>query len=452
VHSDLTSGKSVGEMPQAGHISRAAQPNIQRFRAPRAIFWTALLLRVLVITLAHTYRIRVLNDHFGFGWEMGRIARALVTGYGYADPFTIHTGPTAWVPPLYPLLMAGVFKIAGIYTAQSAWILLTLNSVFSAATAIFIYEIAARCYNRKVAIWSAWLWALYPAALQYAVHWIWEMSLTTFLFTWTLALALRMRGIGEAEPNTGRKTTSQWLLFGLLWGLIALANSTLLLFLPVCGIWILLGARPLSTGLKNATFAALLFLAIIAPWTIRNWRAFHTFVPLRSNLGVELWAWNRDGANGIAEQAPVQPSPRDPSFLPYLRMGEIAYSKYRGAIAKHWIATHPKEFSLLSVRRFYFFWVSVPHPLDKHPLVEYIRELNYCFASLTGLMGLFLSLRRRIPAAGLFAMAFLLLPLTYYFVSVAARFRHPLEPLIAIFTVYLFQSTERRIKAVAPNS
>ena len=133
-------------------------------------------------------------------------------------------------------------------------------------------------------------------------------------------------------------------------------------------------------------------------------------------------------------------------------MGEIAYSKYRGAIAKHWIATHPKEFSLLSVRRFYFFWVSVPHPLDKHPLVEYIRELNYCFASLTGLMGLFLSLRRRIPAAGLFAMAFLLLPLTYYFVSVAARFRHPLEPLIAIFTVYLFQSAERRIKAVAPNS
>jgi len=50
----------------------------------------------------------------------------------------------------------------------------------------------------------------------------------------------------------------------------------------------------------------------------------------------------------------------------------------------------------------------------------------------------------RVPAAGLFAWAFLLLPVTYYFITVQARFRHPLEPLIAILTVYLFQSAEGR--------
>ncbi len=120
---------------------------------------------------------------------MARVARALVTGHGYADPFNGHTGPTAWVPPLYPLLIAAVFKLFGVYTAKSAWVILTLNSVFSAATSIFVYEIAARCYNRKVALWSAWIWALYPAAMQYAVRWIWEMSLTTMLFAAVLALA-----------------------------------------------------------------------------------------------------------------------------------------------------------------------------------------------------------------------------------------------------------------------
>lgn len=435
-----------------------------RLHNPWLIFSVAFLVRVAYITLAHTYRIRLFQDHFQFGWEMGRIARALATGYGYSDPFVGHTGPTAWVPPLYPLLLAAIFKLTGVYTALSAWLILTIDSIFSAATAPFIYQIAARCYSRRVAVWSAWLWALYPAAIQYSVHWIWEMSITTFLFTCTLALALKMRGIpppergpvrgdtgiGETNPEAHQQTTAQWLLFAALWGLIALSNSTLLLFLPVCGIWLLLAARPLTVGLKNATLAALLFLAILAPWTIRNWRVFHAFVPMRDNLGVELWAWNNPGANGIALGAPVQPSLHDPSFIPYLKMGELAYSKYRGAIAKRWIATHRKQFIFLSIRRVYFFWISVPHPLDKHPLVEYGRELNYCFLSLTGLIGLCLSLKRRVPAAGLFAWAFVVLPPTYYLVSVAARFRHPLEPLIAIFTVYLFQSCEKRKTKLPP--
>jgi hypothetical protein len=51
-----------------------------------------------------------------------------------------------------------------------------------------------------------------------------------------------------------------------------------------------------------------------------------------------------------------------------------------------------------------------------------------------------LALHRRTPASPLFALAFLVLPAPYYLVSVQARFRHPLEPLITILAVYLFQS------------
>ncbi len=73
--------------------------------------------------------------------------------------------------------------------------------------------------------------------------------------------------------------------------------------------------------------------------------------------------------------------------------------------------------------------------------------MDYCFLSLAGLMGLALTLRHRIPAAGLFAWAFLLLPLPYYLLTIQARFRHPLEPLITIFAVFLFQSTKPRLPA-----
>src|SRR3979411_3317661 len=114
---------------------------ISPFRAPWTIFWAGCLVRGLYITLAHTYRIRLAEDHLQFGWEMGRIARALVTGYGYADPFTGHSGPTAQSPPLSPLLLAAVFKIFGVYPPASAWVILTINSIFSAATSLLIYEI-----------------------------------------------------------------------------------------------------------------------------------------------------------------------------------------------------------------------------------------------------------------------------------------------------------------------
>jgi hypothetical protein len=118
--------------------------------------------------------------------------------------------------------------------------------------------------------------------------------------------------------------------------------------------------------------------------------------------------------------------------------------RQRGDLAKAYILAHPGHFAALSLKRLYFFWASVPHPSDKHWFLNFVRQVDFCVPSITGLLGLALSLRRRVPAAGLFAWAFALLPLTYYFVTVEARFRHPLEPLIVILSVYLFQSAARR--------
>ena len=53
-------------------------------------------------------------------------------------------------------------------------------------------------------------------------------------------------------------------------------------------------------------------------------------------------------------------------------------------------------------------------------------------------------LRRRVEGAGLFALIFVLLPLPYYLVTVQPRFRHPMEPLIAVLAVFLFRSTEQK--------
>jgi hypothetical protein len=420
------------------------------------LFWVAFAIRVLYMTLAHTYRLRPYVDHFQFGWEAGRIARSLVTGHGFANPFAPSflgpTGPTAWVPPAYPFVIAGTFKLFGVYTPASGWVLLAINCVLSAATALAVWEIACRCISRSNAVWSGWLWALYPAAMQYAVRWVWEICLTTFLFAWVIVLALRMRGInvnaGEGHESSGAQTR-QWLLFGLLWGIIALSTSTLLLFLPVCGLWILIGTWKRPHSLRNAVLAGIVFLACLLPWELRNYRAFHAFVPIRGNLGVETYLGNGPGSNGFV-MVYDHPNWAADQFHLYRQMGELHYAKMRGELARAYMHAQPAHFAANTLKRIYFFWISVPS--DAPLALELPRVLSYSFISVAGLLGLALALRNSIPGAGLLAWVFLLLPIPYYTVFVQARFRHPLEPIITIFGVYLFQSARLRSVKTEPHS
>src|SRR3989441_11089331 len=211
---------AIARVPEAskasGHSSRT-----------RSIFFVVLiafLLRLAVITIGHTYRITPRRDHFQYGWEMGRLARSIAIGQGFSSPTDVPSGPSAWAPPLYPYLLAGVFKPFGVYSALSAWVILTFNSVFSALTCLTLYRIGETVYGAAVGRAAAWTWALFPYAIYWPTRVVWETSLTAFLLSLALLLTLRMaedlqhRG---ACPHPRRS----WILFGLLWGLIAVTNT-----------------------------------------------------------------------------------------------------------------------------------------------------------------------------------------------------------------------------------
>jgi hypothetical protein len=413
---------------------------------PWRIFWLALAVRLAVVALCRYYRINPEMDHFHFGAEMGRIARAVVTGRGYADPFLGQSGPTAWVTPLFPLVLVGIFKVFGVYSTLSAWAVLSLDSLLNALMIPLIWETGERCFGLRTARWSVWIWALYPAAMQYAVKWIWETTLTVFLFQLALVIALRI-GCVSIGADGGRAadgpTWRRWLGFGLVWGLIALSNPGLLLFLPVCGIWMLArSGKAWSRHLPKAIAAGLVFLALIAPWSWRNQQVFHQFVPLRTNFGAELYMGNGPGANGIM-MLNEHPTKNPQQFELYRDMGELRYSAWRGELAKQAIRADLPRFFRLCLTRVYYFWFGVPNT-DISPLASFGRGLNYSLTSLAGLLGLALALRRRVPCTGLFAAAFLLLPVTYYIVTAHARFRHPLEPLITLLGVFLVQQAGQR--------
>ena len=408
-------------------LQSAGMSDLRRARMwwerPAAMFAVGLALRVVCILVGHTYRIRVPMNHFGFGWEMGRIAQSVVLGQGYANPFNGPSGPTAWTPPLYPLLMAASFKMFGIYTNAAALFLLVVNSVVSAGIAPAVYEIGWRCfdavgvgrrearYARPVAVWAGWLWAVYPAALQYAIHWIWEMSVSAFLFSWVIVLALRLRGVGDSwRPAHADDSAvvmngapgSGWMLWGglgVIWGLIGLSNASLL---PVFGaslVWILwprIRQRSMR-GVVGAVLACVCFALVMMPWWVRNERAMGAFVATRSNLGVELYESSLASHDAFPWGTAMPLWSGDPEFQRFVRMGEVPYAKARGAEAKARLRADPGQFWRFTRDRFLFFWDGTPHAIEGHPWREFFRNLSYAFLSLCGLLGLGLAVKRKVP-------------------------------------------------------
>lgn len=431
-----------------------------RFRAPQVIFWVALALRLATILIGHTYRIRLNDHHFDFGFEAGRIAQSLATGHGYGNPFDGPSGPTAWLPPLYPLLMAAAFKVFGVYTNGAALALMAINSVASAAIAPMVYEIGARCFDayglghrrskhaEPVAWWAAWVWAVHPAAMQYAVHWIWEMSLTACFFTATIVLALRLRAVGEdavEATQSARRATLRWALLGLLWGAIALLNPSLVLALFAEVAWVLWprsGERLRVAAVAQAALCGAVMTIALLPWIVRNERVLHAFVPTRDNLGVELYQSTLEVNDGFPWGTSMPLWTGAPEFREYVRVGEVAYSQRMGELAKQRMRAHPERIVRWTALRVQYFWCGTPHAEEKHPANEFLRQLHYGFLSVCGVLGLLLMLQRRAAGGWLFATIFLALPLVYYAVTVQPRFRHPLEPLIAVLAVFLFRSAQ----------
>jgi hypothetical protein len=293
---------------------------------------------------------------------------------------------------------------------------------------------------------------LYPADMQFAVRWLWETSLSTFLFAWTLVIALRLRRVGEDAGQRAPRSWGQWLVLGVLWGLVGLSNPSLLICFPAVMVWVawpeLRGWRIRGRTVLGLALMCVAFAAAMAPWVVRNERVMHAFVPTRSNMGVELYESTLERNDAFPWGATMPLWAGDPEFQQWVRMGEVPFERMRQREAMRRIRARPGVFVRRAVDRYFFYWDDTPHFTD-HLVGEYFRRAQYAFVSLCGLMGLALMLRRRVEGAGLFALCFLLVPIPYYLVTVQARFRHPLEPLIAILGVYLFRSAEKRVGSEA---
>jgi 4-amino-4-deoxy-L-arabinose transferase-like glycosyltransferase len=394
------------------------------------------ILQIAAIGILHTYRFRTTDNHFAFGWEMGCLGKALAEGRGFSDPFCVGTGPSAWEPPLYPYLIGGVFKLFGTYTFASAWVLLIINSLFSALTCIPIYLIARKILGENVARWSAWTWALFPYVWYWSIHWVWDTTISPFLLALIFLITL------ELEDWDG---TSGWVLFGLLWGVIALANPSTISFLPISGLWAWYRrCRRGQRSLVGVVIASLIFFAVVVPWLTRNHEVFGKWVFIRNDFGQQFALGNGNAARGWS-MVYQQPNLNPGELERFKEMGELAYAEARQQEAISFIRRNPERWMVLTVEKVFYYWGGIPKAADNAPITA-VKMASFLLSSLLAFWGAIRAVRRRKPGAWLFVMLLLVYPGIYYIVYPHARYRHPIEPELVILAVFIIWELQKRWK------
>lgn len=364
-----------------------------------------------------------------FQTETGHIAYSIAAGKGFSSPFQRDTGPTAWLAPVYPYLLAGIFKLFGIYTLRSFFAALTLNILFSAATCIPIFYAGKRIVALGVASAAAWLWALFPNAIIIPFEWIWDTSLSALLLATLLWCTLIL-----AES----RRLLDWFLYGLLWGFALLTNPSVAVLFPFFTAWTAYRTRShnrAANSILRPLLAAAIALLCCLPWTIRNYAQFHKFIPLRSNFAFELYIGNNENYD---DQHHLRPGAvtQDREILRYLHMGETSFMEEEKRKAFAFIAAHPRIEAWLIAQRFVDFWTGTATPLAAFRQADsnWLRFILLCndAAPLCALLGMLVLLARRNRLAFPIISVIVFFPLLYYVTHTSLRYRHPIDPVVLL--------------------
>lgn len=395
-----------------------------------AVFCLAVLLRVGLIFRYESY-INPCNIEFGV------LASSIMEGRGFSGPawwFRDEPGPTAIAPPLSAYFLAACLAVL---PADSAYLWIELiQVVLSAAVVVPVWFVTRRIFGEP----TAWLAAVL-VALNYFLActpgWVCYSTLHVLLLALVVWLAYQLFD----RPTPGRAV-----LFGAVAGLATLNKGLIAGYVVLLGIWILMAGQSEQwpKRLKTLLLAAAVSFLVVAPWTVRNWRLFKSFVPVATNFGVTLWIGNNPDATGgfyANDGRPVYE--HVPATLREKLRGhnEAEQSRIFAAESWRWMCDHPRHWVELRTKAFGYFWTEENYwlkdafyetnPGQARPNPA-LMLLTFAFLAATAL-GIFLTLGRWREL-----MPIYLLLLTYTTIytlthaDITNRYRLPLEPWMLV--------------------
>jgi len=394
--------------------------------SPWLIFSIALFARVtFVLYEGHRVPAEALAT-VPFQNEVGSVAAALARGQGFCCLFGQPTGSTAWLAPIYPFFLAGIFKIFGIFTVASFYVAALFNCAFSALACFPLFYATQRISNPATAALAAWLWAMFPSGILIPFEWIWDTSLSALL-----AITLLWANFILVETPRQRN----FILYGLFWGFCLLVNPALGAVFPFLLLWIYFRLRRSQPSIAaQALLVAGLATLICAPWTIRNAVQFHRFIPIRSDYPFELWMGNNPIYDEHSRE--VNRITRYEQVHLYAQLGENAFLEEKRHLALTFMREHPTLCLRLAAQRAVAFWLGTPFPWQDFRRTDSSLARFVLFWGALMLVGTIAGLARLLLAQQFVfwpvAAYPLFFPLAYYLTQASLRYRHPCDPVLAM--------------------
>jgi 4-amino-4-deoxy-L-arabinose transferase-like glycosyltransferase len=218
-------------------------------------------------------------------------SRSPYLGQGLSALFGPTTGPTAFIAPVYPILVAGVFRVFGTYSFSSAVVIIVAQILINLVTVFLITRLSLRLFDARVANMAGFFWAC-SLPLIWIPSIFWETSISICVVVGLVLLALNCRE---------RQTKTIWVAMGASCGFAALVN--LALSPSVLAVFAWAAVRRVKTHRLSPLVGLLVFTVVFAPWPIRNALVFHAFVPTRTTVGFELWMGNHPGSSGYLDES-----------------------------------------------------------------------------------------------------------------------------------------------------
>jgi len=283
-----------------------------------AIFLIALAVRLGYVAVAE--RPPISDEQYYDG-----LAQALAAGEGY----TAGGVATAYWPVGYPALLAAFYAVFGHYYLP----VLLFQSILGAATAAALLLLGREFGVPAAGRAAGLIVALAPNQVAYAAR-LFPAVVTAFALVAIVLLIIKTRGFRGAAAA------------GLATGAAALVAPVMLISVPAA-----MGADALRRFsvfkvIGRGVVIAALALAVVAPWTYRNWRVFGAFVPISTNGGVNLWIGNNPNATGAYSYPTSRINPL------FMTEGELARDRLGREFSWYFMKNNTEQFLLLVVPKF----------------------------------------------------------------------------------------------------
>lgn len=389
-------------------------------RILRPVPWRTCIL-VFVVALLFRLGCAVATDqiHQFPRKEMVKTAIAFAQKGELADPYAVPSGPTAVVPPLYPIFLGLIFRTFGT-GVEAEVVKCVLTSAVSALRCALIPWLAV-CLGlgSRTGVIGGLMSAFYLGALATDVKGDWAESYAATALVGLFFAALCVAG----SSRLGLRSAA---VLGFWWGVTLLLSPN---FLTILGAFILVGALRF---LRQAPRQYLQFVAVlgivaalvISPWPIRNQIRLGRAIWAKGNFGIMLADSYHPGAGwGVFNNDDYiqQTSPtRQPSEALKVRaVGEVAYDDARKQPALQWMRANPGSVARLILLHTFAFWF----PPGRNP-VHTALEWGFTVVAIIGLYLLYFKHR---VAAILILAIWLLYPPVYYLMVWSSRYRYPIN-------------------------